>query len=159
MIYDKPDDECYHHCDPHNYYYIHCLLNTFHPSPITNKFATEVWNIQDQFYDKGKSVEELAKFYNLENITTWAIVLQEKSDSDRFQLFGKPEHQDNAPRLYNIWNFSQCDPRLGETHPGQIPCQIVLNLLHYYTKQGEFVVDPMAGGGSTVDACLVMGRK
>lgn len=34
-----------------------------------------------------------------------------------------------------------------------------MNLLYFYTKRGDLVVDPMAGGGSTVDACLVMGRR
>jgi DNA modification methylase len=31
--------------------------------------------------------------------------------------------------------------------------------LYYYSKQGDLVVDPMAGGGVTVDCCLVMNRK
>jgi DNA modification methylase len=35
----------------------------------------------------------------------------------------------------------------------------MLNLLYYYSKQGDSVVDPMAGGGVTVDCCLVMNRK
>ena len=128
-------------------------------SNIANKFATEVSDIQTQFYNKRKSVEELAKFYNLDKITSWAIILQDKNDLERFNLFGKPEHQDDAPRLYNIWNFSQCDPRLGDEHPGRIPGQIAMNVLYYYTKQDDLVVDPMAGGGSTIDVCLVMGRK
>jgi len=126
---------------------------------IIKKFATEVSYIQDQFYEKHKSVEELAEFYNLDDITVWAILLQGKSDLERFEIFGKSEHQDDAPRIYNVWNFAQCDPRLGEDHPGRIPGQTALNLLYYYTKQGDLVVDSMAGGGSTIDACLVMGRK
>lgn len=126
---------------------------------ITTNFASEVSSIQNQFYEKHKSIEDTAKFYNLDDITVWAIVLQGKSDLERFEIFGKSEHQDDAPRIYNVWNFAGCDPRLGEDHPGRIPGQIGLNLLYYYTMQGDLVVDPMAGGGSTIDACLVMGRK
>jgi len=125
---------------------------------IRKNFDVEVSAIQDQ-YKKRKSVEEIAKFYNLDDVTTWAIILQGKNDIERFQLFGSSEHQDDAPRIYNVWNFVGCDPRLGEDHPGRIPGQIALNLLYYYTEQGNLVVDPMAGGGSTIDACLVMGRK
>jgi|GEM_PF-2325964 DNA modification methylase len=128
-------------------------------SKIVKKFAIEVSHIRDQFYKKHKSVEEIAEFYNLDDITTWAIVLQEKDDLERFELFGRPEYQDDAPRIYNVWNFSQRDPRLGHPYPGNIPGQIAMNVLYYYTKQGDLVVDPMAGGGSTIDACLVMGRK
>jgi len=35
----------------------------------------------------------------------------------------------------------------------------MLNLLYYYTEQGDLVIDPMAGGGVTVDCSLVMNRK
>jgi len=111
------------------------------------------------FYDKGKSIDEIAEYYGLDITLTWGIILQGKDDLERFRLFGKPEYQDHAPKIYNVWNFSKCDPRLGKEYPGRIPGQIVLNLLYYYTRQGDLVVDPMAGGGSTVDACLVMGRR
>jgi len=72
---------------------------------------------------------------------------------------GKKSNQDNTLRVYNVWRFSEPDHRLGRDTPGRIPGQIALNLLYYYTEQGDLVVDPMAGGGSTVDACLVMGRE
>ena len=126
---------------------------------ITTNFASEISSIQNQFYEKHKPIEEIAKFYNLDDITVWAIVLQGKSDEERLKLFGKAEYQDDAQRIYNVWNFANCDPRLGQEHPGRIPGQIAMNVLYYYTKQGDLVVDPMAGGGSTIDACLVMRRK
>jgi len=128
-------------------------------SQIIKKFTSEVSNIQKQFLERQKTVEEIAKFYNLDDITAWAVILQGREDLERFELFGRPEYQDDAPRIYNVWNFNQCDPRLGVEHPGRIPGQIVMNLLYYYTEQGDLVVDPMAGGGSTIDACLIMGRK
>ena len=128
-------------------------------SDITEKFATEVFGIQEQFYKKHKSVEELAEFYNLNDVTVWAILLQGKDELERFEIFGRSEYQDDAQRIYNVWNFTACDSRLGDEHPGRIPGQIAMNVLYYFTEQGDLVVDPMAGGGSTVDACLVMGRK
>ena len=30
-----------------------------------------------------------------------------------------------APPIYNVWNYSGCDPRFGQKHPGQIPGQSV----------------------------------
>jgi DNA modification methylase len=51
-------------------------------------------------------------------------------------------------QIYNVWNFPKCDPRYGLD-------QIVENIL-YYTEPFDIVVDPMAGGGTTVDVCKAM---
>ena len=40
-----------------------------------------------------------------------------------------------------------------------IPPAIVAHVLHYYTAPGALVVDPMAGGGTTLDVCESMGRR
>jgi hypothetical protein len=57
-----------------------------------------------------------------------------------------------APRLYNVWNFVGCDSRFGkEGFPGRIPGQIIQNLLYYYAKPEDLIVDPMAGSGTTFD--------
>ncbi len=128
-----------------------------------SKIVTELNKLnlvtQEDFYVKHKSIDEIAEYYHLDIPLTWAMVLEGKDDLERFKLFGDPKYQDDGPRLYNVWNFMECDPRLGYEHPGRIPGQIALSVLYYYTKQGDLVVDPMAGGGSTIDACLVMGRK
>jgi hypothetical protein len=116
-------------------------------------------NLPNDFYERHKPVEEIAKYYHLDIPLTWAIILDGKSDIERFELFGKPEYGNEKPEVYNVWNFERRDPRLGDEVPGNIPGQIVMNLLYYYTNQGDLVVDPMAGGGSTIDACLVMGRR
>jgi DNA-binding MarR family transcriptional regulator len=129
-------------------------------STIIKKFANEVIDIQEQFYDKHKPVEEIAEYHNLDITTAWAIILQGKSDLERFSIFGKSEYQDDAPMLYNVWNFAKNDPRLGYyDYAGRIPGQIIMNLLYYYTEQEELVVDPMAGSGTTVDTCLIMNKR
>ncbi|GAJ17244.1 unnamed protein product, partial [marine sediment metagenome] len=48
---------------------------------------------------------------------------------------------------------------MGQDHAGRIPGQIVLNALYYYSQPSDLVVDPMAGGGTTNDACLLLGRR
>lgn len=58
----------------------------------------------------------------------------------------------------DVWNFTACDERFGVDYPGRIPGQIVLNVLHYYTQKGDLVIDPMAGGGVTIDACRELKR-
>jgi len=126
-------------------------------SEIIGKFGSELSDIKKQFFSRKVPVPEIAKTNNIGELTAWRIILEGKSDLERFKLF-KPGGREE-PELYNVWSFEKRDTRLGIQHPGNIPGQIVMNVLYYYTEQGDLVVDPMAGGGTTVDACLIMNRK
>lgn len=62
------------------------------------------------------------------------------------------------PTPYDVWNVRH-DRAFGIPHPGDIPAPILAHLLHYYTAPGALIVDPMAGGGTTIDVCASMGRR
>jgi ParB family transcriptional regulator, chromosome partitioning protein len=62
------------------------------------------------------------------------------------------------PTPYDVWSFKH-DRAFGIPHPGSIPPGIVAHTLHYFTEPGGRVVDPMAGGGTTIDVCESMGRQ
>ena len=62
------------------------------------------------------------------------------------------------PTPYDVWAFKH-DRAFGIPHPGSIPPGIIAHTLHYFTSPGELVVDPMAGGGPTLDVCQAMGRR
>lgn len=62
------------------------------------------------------------------------------------------------PTPYDVWTFRR-DPSFGVPHPGSIPAGIVAHTLHYFSRPGDLVVDPMAGGGTTLDVCEGMGRR
>jgi hypothetical protein len=62
------------------------------------------------------------------------------------------------PTPYDVWAFRH-DRAFGLPHPGSIPAAIVAHALHYFSPPGGLVVDPMAGGGVTVDVCEGMGRR
>ena len=62
------------------------------------------------------------------------------------------------PTPYDVWAFKH-DRAFGIPHPGSIPPGIVAHTLHYFTEPGALVVDPMAGGGTTLDVCESMGRR
>lgn len=59
---------------------------------------------------------------------------------------------------YDVWAFRH-DRAFGVPHPGSIPPAIVAHTLHYFTESDALVVDPMAGGGTTIDVCHAMGRR
>jgi ParB family transcriptional regulator, chromosome partitioning protein len=65
---------------------------------------------------------------------------------------------DFRPTPYDVWSFRH-DRAFGIPHPGSIPPALVAHTLHYYTSPGALVVDPMAGGGTTIDVCQSMGRR
>ena len=65
---------------------------------------------------------------------------------------------DFRPTPYDVWPFRH-DRAFGIPHPGSIPPALVAHALHYYTPPGALVVDPMAGGGTTLDVCQSMGRR
>lgn len=62
------------------------------------------------------------------------------------------------PTPYDVWSFRH-DRAFGIPHPGSIPPSIVAHTLHYFTRPGDLVVDPMAGGGTTLDVALSMNRR
>jgi len=76
------------------------------------------------------------------------------------------------PPHLNVWNYALCDPRFGQEletptgitlklkdHPGRIPGQAIINLLLWLTDPFDVVVDPMAGGGTTIDVCRYLLRR
>ncbi len=65
---------------------------------------------------------------------------------------------DFRPTPYDVWAFRH-DRAFGIPHPGSIPPGLVAHTLHYFTEPGALVVDPMAGGGTTLDVCQSMGRR
>jgi len=80
----------------------------------------------------------------------------------RTKLLPAPKEEsikDNWLRVYDIWNFTGIDYNFGIRYPGNIPAGIILNILYYYTKENDLVIDPMAGGGVTIDCCKHLNRR
>jgi hypothetical protein len=64
---------------------------------------------------------------------------------------------DFEPPIYNIWK--QQTKTAGSSHFGNSEVRWVDNLLYLYTNPFDVVVDPFAGGGSTVDICRKRMRR
>ena len=42
---------------------------------------------------------------------------------------------------------------------GATPSYVIWNLLSRYTREGDLVLDPMCGSGTTLDVCTDLGRR
>jgi transposase len=58
---------------------------------------------------------------------------------------------DFTPPIYNVWK--QQEKTTGVSHFGNSEVRWLDNLLYLYTQPFNIVVDPFAGGGSTIDIC------
>lgn len=57
---------------------------------------------------------------------------------------------------FNQWSFGRLDRAFGIPHPGQIPGQILVNIIYHYLPFDASIIDPMSGGGTTYDVCEYM---
>lgn len=71
------------------------------------------------------------------------------NDSENFRNF--------TPEIYTTWNFSKSTNKV--KHFGNIPPEILDNLLYYYTNPFDVIFDPFVGGGMTIDTCQERKRR
>lgn len=61
---------------------------------------------------------------------------------------------------FNIWNISPVQSSLERTgHPAQFPLRLVRDHLVSWSEEGDVVMDPFMGSGTTGEACIQTGRK
>jgi len=97
--------------------------------------------------------DEIAERAGLSKATISSRV-EKCSDLESFPKLNIParylDQQWKAP-IYDVWKVQN---KSNETsHPGNSEAQWVDNLLYMYTEPFDIVVDPFAGGGSTIDVC------
>ena len=107
----------------------------------------------DTLLSQGHDMDYIAKHYNMDLALAWALMLEGKTDQEKFKALGW------GLRPWDQWNFNKCDERFGDNWPGRIPAQLVAHTLFFFTKRGDPVLDPMAGGGVVSDVCLLFERK
>ena len=102
---------------------------------------------------KGFTVPQVAQKHGWPEPLVWSQALVNTNDFDRFKALQW------GIRTWDMWNFTECDPRFGDEWPGRIPAQLVAHILYFFSEQNDLVLDPMAGGGVCADTCLALGRR
>ena len=128
---------------------------------------SEAVGMKTRTFEKAKTIFEAAKTNanakeKLERLDRGEISIDAAFKALRKLSEEHSDEKDIIPdfiRFYTSWQFVENDPRFGIPHPGRIPGQIPANVIYYFTEPGDLVVDPMAGGGSTIDAAEFLGRE
>lgn len=120
---------------------------------ISEIVGNTIFSNFDTLLSQGRDMEYIAGHYNVDLALAWALRLEGKTDQEKFKELGW------GLRPWDQWNFNECDERFGDDWPGRIPAQLVAHTLFFFTKPGDLVLDPMAGGGVVSDVCLLFERR
>jgi len=102
---------------------------------------------------RGFTVPHVAEKHAWTEPMVWSLALEDKEDLDRFKEIGW------GLRTWDQWEWNDCDKRFGDDWRGRIPAQLIAHILFYFSKPGDLILDPMAGGGVTPDTCLALSRR
>jgi DNA methylase len=96
------------------------------------------------------SEREIEQIAGIDHVTASRWIVSKSADAEN-------ETPPPSRQHFDLWQFQKAD---GESsYFGRMPPQVVENLLWFYTKPGDIVVDPFAGGGTIIDVCKAMGRR
>ncbi len=126
--------------------------------PLINEDLQKVRNTgsgKTDFFTSGHADEEIGQRlgWPVQLVKAYRYKEAKLTDEDRLDDLGI------KTQPYDVWHFAGCHDLMGDKHPGRIPGELVCHVLYFYTKPGDMILDPMAGSGTTLDACLLMGRK
>jgi len=74
----------------------------------------------------------------------------------------RPEKPSLKLQTTTLWYYpsqQHGDEAMGDPHyTGRTPTYVIWNLLERYTREGDQVIDPFCGGGTTIDVARSLGR-
>ena len=65
----------------------------------------------------------------------------------------------NNGSKHGIYTFSKDSPNKASKHPTEKPIKLMRAIIKDFTNEGEYILDPFMGSGTTGAACAQMGRK
>lgn len=88
--------------------------------------------------------------------TEYAVVLY-REKLPKFRN-GKTETQ-KGKMIFNWFEWKKDGKNIPKIHPTQKPVNLLKQLIEIFTDEGDVVIDPVAGSGSTLRACAELNRK
>lgn len=69
-----------------------------------------------------------------------------------------PKFNNGGKMVFNCIDWVK-DQKTQKIHPTQKPLNVLMKLIQIFTDEGDVVIDPVAGSGSTIVAALELNRK
>jgi site-specific DNA-methyltransferase (adenine-specific) len=70
-----------------------------------------------------------------------------------------PKFNNHGKMIFNCIDWEKDDVSTPKLHPTQKPIKLIKKLIKIFTDEGDIVIDPCAGSGSTIVAALECDRK
>ena len=70
-----------------------------------------------------------------------------------------PKFRNNGKMVFNWFEWKRDRKDIPKIHPAQKPVSVLKRLIELFTDEGDVVIDPVAGSGSTLRAAMELGRS
>lgn len=102
------------------------------------------------FFIKNYSAQVLKANMKIVGATEMAIVLYREK---------LPKFNNEGRMIFNWFYWNRDGKEVPKIHPTQKPCSILRELIRIFTDEGDVVIDPCAGSGTTLRASREIGRS
>ena len=146
----KPTGSLYLHCDPVAYGYLRMLLDAAFG---TMHFRNEIVWARTSSHN-GKGLRRLVRAYDL-------LLLYSVGDDPTWEVQFAPDGADGVP-VGDVWeDIPRVDSRSKEWlgYPTQKPVALLERIILASSREGDVVLDPFCGSGTTLAAAQRLGRR
>lgn len=98
---------------------------------------------------KDSSSQVLKANMKIVGATEYAVVLYREK---------LPKFNNNGKMILNWFKWNRDGKRIPKIHPTQKPVNVLGRLIEIFTDEGDVVIDPCCGSGSTLRACAELNR-
>lgn len=104
---------------------------------------------------KNFSAQVLKANMKIVGATEYAVVLYR----DKLPKFRNVGIDGKGHMVFNWFEWKRDNKDIPKIHPTQKPVNVLKRLIEIFTDEGDVVIDPVAGSGSTLRACMELGRS
>ncbi len=105
---------------------------------------------------KNYSAQVLKANMKIVGATEYAIVLYR----DKLPKFNNKDENGKGHMIFNYFNWKRDNSKIyPKIHPTQKPISVLKRLIEIFTDEGDIVIDPVCGSGSTLRACAELNRN
>ena len=104
---------------------------------------------------KNFSAQVLKANMKIVGATEYAVVLYK----DKLPKFRNIGIDGKGHMIFNWFEWKRDSKDIPKIHPTQKPVNVLKRLIEIFTDEGDVVIDPVAGSGSTLRACMELGRN